>query len=151
MNGFRQRKFVVIGVAAAALVASGIAYATIAESTGVYTACKLNATGTIRLINPSLGSSSLLGHCTSLETQISWNQQGQPGAAGAAGPSGKDGTTGKDGSSVTSAALASGDTNCPAGGSQFTSISGASYACNGAKGDTGATGPAGSGGETFST
>ena len=85
MNGFSRRKFVAIGIAAAALAASGIAYATTADSNSVYTACKLNATGTIRLINPSLGSSSLLGHCTSLETQISWNQQGPAGAAGPAG------------------------------------------------------------------
>jgi len=75
-------------------MAAGVSYATIAESNAVYTACKLNATGTIRLINPSLGSSSLLGHCTSLETQISWNQQGQPGLTGLIGPQGPKGDAG---------------------------------------------------------
>ena len=75
----------VVGLLAAA---GGIAYATIPDGSGVFTACKLNATGTIRLIDPSLGSTSLLGHCTSLETQISWNRQGQPEPQGPAGVSG---------------------------------------------------------------
>src|SRR5262249_43986849 len=59
--------------------------------------CKLNATGTIRLIDPSLGSSSLLGHCTKIEAQITWNEQGQPGAQGPAGPQGDPGPQGLQG------------------------------------------------------
>jgi hypothetical protein len=83
--------------------AAGVAYATTFDDGNVYTACKLNATGTIRLINPSLGSSSLLGHCTRYETQFTWNQTGQqgpPGAAGANGTNGVDGKNGADGSAV---------------------------------------------------
>src|SRR5207248_5644801 len=41
-------------IVAVLAVAGGIAYAAIPDSAGVYTACKLNATGTIRLIDPSL-------------------------------------------------------------------------------------------------
>ena len=63
----------------------------------VYTACKLKATGTIRLIDPSGPSSSLLSRCTSLETQITWNQNGQKGDPGPAGARGADGVDGKDG------------------------------------------------------
>src|SRR2546421_3497978 len=134
MAGLRGRRAGRRTLVAAALVtvglalAAGIAYATIPDGNGVYTACKLNATGTIRLIDPSVGSTSLLGHCTSLETQIRWNQQGQTGPAGPMGPGGKDGANGKDGVSVTSAALSSGDVNCANGGSSFTSASGNTYA-----------------------
>jgi hypothetical protein len=56
---------------------------------------------------------------------LSWNQQGPQG------------TPGTNGTSVTSSALNNGDPNCPNGGSSFTSASGTTYACNGAKGDTG--------------
>jgi len=125
---FRRRlgRRATVGAAAAlaAMAAAGIAYATIPDGNGVFTACKLNATGTIRLIDPSLGASSLLGHCTSLETQISWNQQGQPGpvgpqgAPGPAGPQGPKGDTGNTGAAG------------PAGP-------------EGAKGDTGDVGPQG--------
>ena len=96
MKGAIRTRGLRLGIVAAILLvmAAGVSYATIAESNAVYTACKLNATGTIRLINPSLGSSSLLGHCTSLETQISWNQQGQPGLTGLIGPQGPKGDAG---------------------------------------------------------
>lgn len=79
-----------------ALLAS-VAYASIPDSSGVFTACRLNATGTIRLIDPSLPASSLLSHCTRFETQVSWNQAGQPGAPGVAGPPGADGAPGAPG------------------------------------------------------
>lgn len=86
------RRALVVATAVGLLtLAGGVAYATIPDAAGVYTACKLKSTGTIRLIDPSLSSSSLLSHCTSLESQISWNQQGQQG------PPGKDGAPGKDG------------------------------------------------------
>ena len=67
--------------------------------------------------------------------------QGEIGPAGPAGPAGADG---KDGVSVTSAALASGDTNCPNGGSKFMSANGTTFACNGAD----ASGPLGQGAAT---
>lgn len=94
-----HRKLVAAGIAVAALAAAGIAYATIPDAGGVYTACKLNATGTIRLIDPSLGDSSPLGHCTSLEAKVSWNQSGPAGAPGPAGPQGPKGDPGPAGPS----------------------------------------------------
>jgi hypothetical protein len=81
-------------------LAGGVAYATIPDGGGVYTACMLKNVGTVRLIDPSLPASSLMSHCTSLETQITWNQQGQPGPqgpAGAAGPAGPAGPVGPQG------------------------------------------------------
>ena len=62
-------------------LAGGVAYATIPDNGNVFTACMLKKVGTIRLIDPSLGNSSLMGHCTALETQIKFNEQGQDLAA----------------------------------------------------------------------
>jgi Collagen triple helix repeat (20 copies) len=103
--GRRGRRLSLLVVAGLA-VAGGVAYATIPSSGAVYTACMLNHIGTIRLIDPTLPSSSLLSHCTQLETQVSWNQTGQPGPVGpqgpkgdtgAAGPAGPQGPAGQDG------------------------------------------------------
>jgi hypothetical protein len=81
-----------------ALVTAGVAYATIPDSGGVFTACKLNATGTIRLIDPAIGGSSLLGRCVSLETKLTWGQgakgdQGAQGIQGIQGPAGPPGAS----------------------------------------------------------
>jgi Collagen triple helix repeat (20 copies) len=169
-----RRSFAVATAAAAALaVAGGIAYATIPGPNNVFAACMLKGVGTIRLIDKSLPSTNLMSHCTDKETEISWNQAGQPGPAGprgetgpagprgetgvagprgepgpagqdgAPGRDGKDGINGRDGTSVTSTALEQSDSNCPAGGSQFTVASDVTYACNGAPGPSGPTGPAG--------
>jgi hypothetical protein len=136
------------------VAAAGVAWATIPDAGGVYTACKLNATGTIRLIDPSLPTSSLLQHCTSIETAISWNQKGQKGDAGLAGANGtnglngNDGAKGADGSSPTVAQLAAGDTHCATGGAAITDATGATaYVCNG---QTGANGADGANGTPFS-
>jgi hypothetical protein len=72
---------------------------------------------------------------------------GQPGANGIDGRNGSNGTNGANGTSVTSATLNAGDAHCPNGGSSFTSASGTTYACNGAKGDKGDTGAQGPGGQ----
>jgi hypothetical protein len=85
------------GIVLTATLVGGVAWATIPGDNGLYTACKLNATGTIRLIDPSLPSTSLLGHCTSYETKISWNQKGPAGAVGVAGPAGPAGAKGDAG------------------------------------------------------
>jgi hypothetical protein len=99
------RKRVALLVALAALLtAGGVAYATVPGNDTVFAACMLKATGTIRLIDQTLPSSNLRSHCTSLETQISWNQQGPQGIQGPEGiqgPKGDNGTPGapgKDGS-----------------------------------------------------
>jgi hypothetical protein len=124
--------------AALLALAGGVAYATTPDASGVYTACMLKNVGTIRLIDPSLPASSLLSHCTSLETPITWNQQGQPGPQGPAGPTGTDGTNGKDGVSPTVTQLAPGDPNCTNGGAAIKDADGSTaYVCNGTDGKDG--------------
>ena len=92
-----RTRIMLAGLALGAALAGGVAWATIPADTSLYTACKLKATGTIRLIDPSGPSGSLLSRCTSLETQISWSQNGQKGDPGPAGARGSDGVDGKDG------------------------------------------------------
>jgi hypothetical protein len=126
--GRRSRRLAVLA-AVLFVLAGGIAYATIPDSGQTYTACMLKGIGTIRLIDPSLGGNSLLGRCTSLEAQLSWNQKGQPGATGPAGPAGQ---------SPAVAQLASGNANCPAGGAAITDANGSTaYVCNGTNGTNG--------------
>ncbi len=90
------RRPVLIAVAAAALAVTGagVAYASIPDSGQTFTGCMLNNVGTLRLIDPSLGGSNPMGHCFGRETQVTWNQKGQPGAPGPTGPAGPTGTTG---------------------------------------------------------
>ena len=116
-----RRKGVLALVGAVMLLgAAGIAYATIPDGGGVYTACRLNGVGTIRLIDPSGPSTSLLSHCTAFETQITWNQKG------------------KNGVSPTVAQLSPGDSHCPAGGAAITDAAGTTaYVCSGLNGADG--------------
>jgi hypothetical protein len=103
MKGWIRRRMLRLAVVTTGLLAlgGGIAYATIPDSNGVYTACRLNNVGTIRLIDPTATPvSSLLNHCTSFETQISWNQGGPTGPKGPPGdkgPAGDRGLTGDKG------------------------------------------------------
>jgi Collagen triple helix repeat (20 copies) len=126
-------------------LAVGVAYATIPDGNGVYTGCMLNGVGTLRLIDPSLSSTDLKSHCTKFETQITWNEQGQPGPQGPQGPKGDTGAQGPQG--------LNGDTGLagPAGPQGPKGDTGAKgdTGPQGAQGDTGAkgdTGPAGSAG-----
>jgi hypothetical protein len=122
----RRKGVLALVVAAALLAAGGIAYAAIPDGGGVYTACMLKNVGTIRLIDPSGPSGSLLSHCTSFETQIQWNQKGQKGDAGA------------NGVSPTVVQLSAGDSHCPAGGAAITDANGSTaYVCNGQDGQNG--------------
>ncbi len=125
-----RRKGVLVLVGAVALLAvAGVAYATIPDGAGVYTACRLNGVGTIRLIDPSGPSTSLLSHCAAFETQITWNQKGQKGEAGAPG---------QNGVSPTVAQLSAGDSHCPAGGAAITDAAGTpAYVCSGQNGADG--------------
>src|SRR3954447_10684686 len=120
-----------LGVLVAAGIAGSVAYATIPGPGNVYSACMLKSVGTIRLIDKSLPATNLMSHCTDKETEVSWNQAGQPGppglqgakgepgTPGANGTNGADGKDGKDGASVTNAVEPPG-VNCASGGSQFT-------------------------------
>lgn len=64
------------------------------------------------------------------------------GSTGPQGPPGPKGDTGAGtpGISVLSAQLSPGSVDCPTGGSQFTSVSGTTFACNGLDGQPGPTG-----------
>ena len=135
----RRRGVVALAAAAVLLALAGVAYATIPDGGGVYTACRLNGVGTIRLIDPSGPSSSLLSRCTALETQIQWNEKGQKGDTGPVGPAGA-------GPTVTQ--LPPGDTHCPAGGAAITDANGSTaYVCSG---QNGAPGQNGKDGKDFS-
>jgi hypothetical protein len=93
-----RTRIMLAGLALGAALAGGVAWATIPADTSLYTACKLKATGTIRLIDPSGPSGSLLSRCTSLETQVSWSQNGQKGDPGPAGARGSTASTARTGS-----------------------------------------------------
>jgi hypothetical protein len=125
----RSRRIVGLTVVLVAL-AGGIAWAAIPAADGTYTACRLNNVGTVRLIDPSLPSSSLLGHCTSAETQITWNKGGPTGPKGPPGDKGPTGDKGPVGS------------NGPTGDKGPTGDAGS----KGATGDKGPAGDAGSDG-----
>jgi hypothetical protein len=159
-------------------LAAGIGYATIPAAGGRINGCYEKRTGILRVIDSEAGAK-----CTSFETPISWNQQGQrgptgpagaggrgptgpkgeagaigmrgptgaagaqgadgrvgpTGPAGVPGPTGPKGDRGLDGVNVSSRAIGP-DANCPYGGSSFASVSGTTFACNGAPGERGAAG-----------
>lgn len=110
MKGFigRGTRRVTLATAVGIVALGGVAYASIPSGRGVYTAC-YTTNGSLRLIDPSLGSGNQHGHCIAREKQIQWNQAGQPGPqgatggaglagpAGAAGPTGPAGATGPQG------------------------------------------------------
>ncbi len=100
MKRYLRRRPLQLTVVAIAVLAlgSGIAYAAIPGSGGVYTACMLKHVGTLRLIDTSLPSSNPMSHCsTTYETQVTWNQTGQQGQQGPQGPKGDIGPQGPAG------------------------------------------------------
>jgi hypothetical protein len=121
----RSWKLAAAAVAVAALAGAGIAYASIGGAGSVYTACMLKNVGTVRLIDTSLPASNLMSHCTSIETQVSWNQQGQPGTPGTPGTPGQSVVMGDAGA------------NCADGGVSLTVGADTRYVCNGANGQDG--------------
>jgi hypothetical protein len=96
---------VVLAVSAGIAVGAGVVTTPWQDASGVYHACVLTKVGTMRVIDTTLPASSPLQHCTSLETEITWNRvgpqgaqgiQGLPGSQGAQGPQGEKGDPGKD-------------------------------------------------------
>ncbi|HZY75367.1 MAG TPA: hypothetical protein VFE40_03545 [Jatrophihabitantaceae bacterium] len=128
------RRLVVGGavVAAVAVAAAGSTAALASDNTSgdVYRACLQHNIGALYEVTTDPGEQL---HCRRHDTEISWNQTGQPGAAGAQGPKGDTGATGPQGPK--------GDTGAtgPQGPKGDTGATGP----QGPKGDTGATGPAG--------
>jgi hypothetical protein len=146
-----RRTLIAAGVAGVVVAAAaGIAYATIPSSSNVYTACMLKGIGTIRLIDPSLPANNLMGHCTSLETQISWSQNGQPGPTGPTGPKGATGAAGPQGPAGATGATGAPGPQGPTGAQGSTGPTGAQGA-TGAQGDAGPQGATGAAGATGDT
>lgn len=118
-----SRRALILAVTALAVTVGGsVAYATIPASNGTINGCYEKRTGTLRVIDSDAGAK-----CTSFETPITWNQQGQKGPTGPAGPSGPPGADGGRG---------------PTGPSGTDGTRGPTGA-TGAQGPTGAAGPAG--------
>jgi Collagen triple helix repeat (20 copies) len=134
-----------LGLLAASALAAGLSAWALPGSGSTIQGCVLRSNGALRVVD-------VASDCKVSEQALSWNQVGPQGPTGPRGPTGPQGATGPqgptgqkgdrgdtgdrgaDGASVTSAALAVGDPNCPSGGSAFTSISGITYACNGRDG-----------------
>jgi hypothetical protein len=95
-SGSRSRR---LGLLSGILVlgVAGVGYATIPDAGRVYTACMLKNVGTVRLIDPSLPAKNLMSHCSTLESPITWDQQGARGTPGAPGLKGDPGLTGPPG------------------------------------------------------
>jgi hypothetical protein len=81
-------------VTAAIIVGGSIAYAAIPDSSGVFTGCRSNSNGSLRLIDKTVATSSPLGRCTAAETEVQWGQTGPQGLVGATGPQGPQGNPG---------------------------------------------------------
>jgi hypothetical protein len=92
---------VAVTIAGALLVAGGIAYATIPDSSGVIRACykvdpkgNLDGNATLRLIDPSATKPPDSTACKNNEQPLDWNQTGPQGQSGPQGATGATGPTG---------------------------------------------------------
>ncbi len=97
MKGKLIKPALVALVIAGALLAGGIAYATIPDGSGVIHGCYLKGLGTLRVIDTGKAQT-----CSSFETPLTWSQTGPPGAQGpqgSQGPQGQQGPAGPTGPS----------------------------------------------------
>lgn len=74
--------------AAAALVAGGVAFATIPSSNGVIHACYMKSGGALSVVDASVTT------CSKSQTELDWNVQGPAGPQGPQGPAGVEGPAG---------------------------------------------------------
>lgn len=74
---------------------------------------------------------------------------GLPGANGLPGAPGAKGDSGSDGTSVTSSQFGGSKGPCPGGGSEFKSVSGTTFACDGEQGEDGEPGEPGETGDPW--
>jgi hypothetical protein len=111
------------------LVGAGVAYATVPDSGGVIHGCYTNKGGILSVVDPSAGQT-----CSSLQTPISWNQQGPKGDPGPQGSKGDQGPQGNSGPAGPQGPAGEDGTSCvnPDG-------SLASPACQGPTGPAGTT------------
>jgi hypothetical protein len=140
---FNARTWSIVVIAAAVgLVAAGISYATIPDSSGVIHGCYQKSGGTLRVIDATVTT------CAKTETELDWSQTGPPGPAGPQGPVGPAGPAGKDGAQgpqgpVGPAGPAGKDGAPGKDGAQGPPGPAGADGAPGAAGATGATGPTG--------
>jgi hypothetical protein len=132
MGKLVRRPAVLAALVVAASVVGGGAFAAgqsltarhAVTATNVLFACVKQEEGQIRMVTN-------LNSCKKNENAIQWNVVGPQGPQGIPGIS------------VTTAALAVGDANCPTGGIAVTAVSGTTDVCNGARGAQGPQGEQG--------
>jgi hypothetical protein len=79
----RRVRVLALAAVGAAVVAGGVAYATIPDGGGVIHGCYQRSSGSLRVIDTGTG-----GACSSQERSLDWSQTGPTGATGATGPAG---------------------------------------------------------------
>jgi hypothetical protein len=84
-----SRRTVVLVLIAGTLAATGVAYATIPDASGVITGCYRRFLGGLRVIDPGAGE-----RCGPLEIALQWNQTGPQGPQGVPGEAGAPGISG---------------------------------------------------------
>src|SRR5581483_11650021 len=121
----RSGRLLVLGVVIGAALASGVAFATIPDGSGLIHGCISGTTGVLRVID-----TAKVKKCAPREISVSWNATGPRGATGPKGLTGAKGDAGTRG---------------PQGATGSTGATGVS----GPSGPSGPTGPAGTGGSVI--
>ena len=80
-NKLRTFAPAVLAAMITALVAGGVAFATVPSTGGVINGCYGQRTGIVRVIDTEAGA-----QCMAFEVPISWNQKGEKGDQGLQGP-----------------------------------------------------------------
>lgn len=88
--GHPRRRAVLVAVAAAAVLAAGVAYSAGGSGSSTLTACVNDTNGNMRLVGSA-------GDCRQHESAVTWNAEGQTGTTGPTGPTGPQGPTGATG------------------------------------------------------
>src|SRR2546428_9315190 len=83
-------KTLIVGLIAGAMLAGGVAYATIPDSGDVIHGCYKQSNGQLRVVESA-------SDCVVSELPIAWNIQGPKGDTGSAGPQGPKGDKGEKG------------------------------------------------------
>jgi hypothetical protein len=87
----RRIQLALLALAGLALVAGGIAFASIPDSNQVIHGCYVKSGGNLRVID------STVTNCKASETALNWSQSGPKGATGATGAMGTTGAAGATG------------------------------------------------------
>jgi hypothetical protein len=131
-----MKRTVVVGAVVLVLLSSAVALAAIPSAEGTIHGCRDNRSGVLRVIDAEAGQT-----CTTKETALTWNQQGQPGPIGPAGPQGPAGPAGQNGVSghevvfTAFTALANDRTTAAVGCPSGKKVVGGGYTTSGADAD----------------